>query len=160
MSSTVWSREVTVVVYIVTIVTEVHKIQTITQLSIKMSVETFMWGRGEWVVRCLKFNPWRITAKEFLCSKLDDLWKSVRQFVLLIGATRRRRCECSNGGMILTGEKTNHSEKNISQCHLVYDKSHIVWSEIEEVPLRWKAGEWSLEPWCVHSRLNISELHL
>jgi len=34
---------------------------------------------------------------------------------------------CSIGKIILTGKKSEHSEKNLAQCHSVHHKSHTDW---------------------------------
>ena len=43
--------------------------------------------------------------------------------------------------------KTKYSEKNLSQCHLVHQKSHRDRPWIEPGPPRWEACDYPPEPW-------------
>jgi hypothetical protein len=43
--------------------------------------------------------------------------------------------------------KPKNLEKNLSQCHCVYHKSHIDWLACEPWPPRWEAGNYLSEPW-------------
>jgi hypothetical protein len=42
--------------------------------------------------------------------------------------------------------KRKNSEKNLSQCHAVHNKSHMDWPGREPGPPRWEAGDWSSKP--------------
>ena len=57
-------------------------------------------------------------------------------------------------------EKNESLGEHHLSVHLVQDNSHIDWYEIVHVPLRWETGNWPLEIWRVHSRLNVAELRL
>ena len=43
--------------------------------------------------------------------------------------------------------KPKYSDKSLSQCQLVHQRSHMDWSGIELGPSRWKAGDQSPESW-------------
>jgi hypothetical protein len=43
--------------------------------------------------------------------------------------------------------KPKNSEKNLSQCHIVHQKSHMYWPGREPGPSRWEAGDKRPEPW-------------
>jgi hypothetical protein len=42
--------------------------------------------------------------------------------------------------------KPKNSERNLSQCHLVHQKSHMDWPGLEPGPPRWEAGDQRPEP--------------
>lgn len=83
---------------------------------------------------------------------LPDLQKSsallnvsrLRPFVL-VRQTCRWKSVWRFGGMTQTGEKAEYSENNLSQCHLVHNKSHVNRPGIESEVSRWKAGEYPPE---------------
>jgi hypothetical protein len=49
--------------------------------------------------------------------------------------------------------KSKNSEKNLSQCHFVYHKSHMDWPGRQPGPPRWEAGDQRSEPW--HGRTGL-----
>ena len=47
----------------------------------------------------------------------------------------------SSGEMMITGEKKNYAEINLSQCYFIHYKSHLDWPGNESDSPRWKAGD-------------------
>jgi len=85
------------------------------------------------------------TIKQGICPIILDFRKSIvfwkvprlRSFVL--ARAKCWRWTCSIGGAILTAE---HSERLLSQCHFVHNKSNMIGPEIELGPAQIKYENW------------------
>jgi hypothetical protein len=99
-----------------------------------------------YLIRCQLYSSWRLTHLTLqhpnviiiFCPK--GLALITAQAWLFIVVMLRWRWKWSIGGTIMTWGKPKWSEKNLSQCHFVRQKSQMDWPRIKAGPSQWQAG--------------------